>query len=103
VNWPIFMAAFLGSVGLEFVTVLSAYQRRGRPPARYRRKGFLLVRLAFAAVAGALPVLFAVASTKEAFAIGVCAPIVFQFVWQKGLSNSDNITNTSGAGRHRAA
>jgi hypothetical protein len=85
VNWPIFIAGFLGSVGLEFVEVIAAYQHRGRLPARYRRKGFWFVRLSFALIAGALPVLFRITNTAQAFAIGVSAPIVFRLAWQKGL------------------
>jgi hypothetical protein len=76
----VFLSAFLGSLGLELVTLISIFQRGAALPARYRNKTYWFVRLAFAVVAGLLPVLFEVTDTIHAFDIGICAPLLFHAV-----------------------
>lgn len=75
----IFLASFLGSLGVELADLIRAYQR-GTLPAYFRKAGYWRVRVLFALVAGLLPITFGVKDTIHAFDIGVFAPILFHGV-----------------------
>ena len=80
-----FLSGFAGSLGFLLLCVINAYERKEKLPAYYYKKPYWCARIAFAALAGLLPVLFDVKNPAQAFGIGICAPIIFQTIWAKAV------------------
>jgi hypothetical protein len=80
-----FLSGFAGSIGFLLLCVINAYEKKEKLPACYYKKPYWCARIAFAMLAGFLPVLFNIGNPTEGFGIGICAPIIFQTIWEKTL------------------
>ena len=75
-EWTQFACGVLGSVSVELLTVLRIYQAGHPFPSRYRKKGFWVVRLALALIAGVLSCLYNPSSLILALHIGASTPLL---------------------------
>ena len=72
----IFLFGFLGSVAVEVVRVVRVYEEGRAFPARYRNRGFWVVRGVLALIGGCLAVAYRVPSDILALHVGASTPII---------------------------
>lgn len=88
-----FVWGFAGSLATEIITLYQIYMSTNLDdpqarvmPARYRRVGFWVVRLAVAAMAGGLAVVYGINNPLLAINVGAATPLIIQAFGQ-GLKN----------------
>ena len=72
----VFLCGVFGSVIVEALIILRYYQKPGRFPKRYGKKGFWAVRIVIALAGGVLAVLYSPASLLLAAHIGASTPLI---------------------------
>jgi hypothetical protein len=91
-----FISGFAGSFGFLLLCVINQYEQRDDLPSYYYKKPYWCARIGFALIAGCLPALLDLQNSAQAFAAGICAPIIFQTLWEKALgTNHHEPTNES--------
>jgi hypothetical protein len=76
--WRIFLWGLLGSVAVEVVRLIAIYEAGKALPARYRKRGFWIVRTLLALAGGGLAVAYDVQSPILAVHIGASTPIIVE-------------------------
>jgi hypothetical protein len=91
-----FIWGFCGSVAVEIVTLYNVYHKsRIAFPARYKRKGFWVVRLFLSAIAGGLAIAYEIDKPILALNIGAATPLIVQALAQ-GFEASPSASKENG-------
>ncbi len=72
----IFLCGVFGSVVVEALTILRYYQKPGRFPKRYSKKGYWVVRTVIAIAGGVLALLYDPSSLLLATHVGASTPLI---------------------------
>lgn len=78
----LFLCGFFGSTLVEVVAILKYYQRPGRFPVRYTKKGFWLTRIVLACGGGFFAFIYNPASLLLAAHIGASTPLLIATITQ---------------------